>query len=192
MIVLGKELRRYPERGHRELRARAAAASVALREGARVVLCLEAQLKGQNRPGSQIVLAALTELGVARERIVLDERTRSTREEAIAALHEVRAAGLGRLGVITHGYHVPRVRRYFSETFEPGTYTVLTPEAFLQRAEGTGRQWIEAATPDEGVLAQERTSELLLSALAAALSPLPPPVRWWAEVEAAGIYRSVS
>lgn len=192
VIVLGKELRRYPERGLAELRARSAAASVAIREGARVVLSLEARLKGQERSGSQIVHAALADLGVPKDAVVLDEYTRSTREEALAALSEVRARGLGRLGVITHGYHVPRVRRYFAEAFDEGAYVVLTPEAFLQRARGVERDWIEAATPTDAVFREERTPELLFGLLSGLMRPLPKRLRWKAEIEIAGLYRSVS
>jgi len=191
-MVLGKELRRFPERAVRELHARSAAASVAVREGASVVFALEAHLRGADRSGSAIVAECLRELGVAPGRVVRDDRTRSTREEAVEGLREARQHGVDRLTVLTHGYHVPRVRSYFAELFAPGAYRVLTPEAYLQRARGLEREWIEAATPDEAVYGDERIAELVLGGLATALRPLPRSLRYRLEIQAAGAFRYVS
>ncbi|MCB9759526.1 MAG: YdcF family protein [Alphaproteobacteria bacterium] len=192
IMILGKELRRYPQRARRELRARAAAASVAVREGARVVFTLEACLRGQPLSGSRIVADMLAELGVPVGRIVLGERTRSTREEALEGLAGARAHGLRRLGVITASYHLPRARRYFEEVFPVGHVTVVTPEAFLQRARGLERRWILEGIPDAAVMRQERPIELALSAVGAALAPLPEPLRWQVEVRTGALYRQVS
>ena len=90
--VLGKELRRAPNRALVELRARTAAASVAVRLGAQYVVSLEAPLRGQVLAGSQIVQSNLHELGIGDEKMVLDCQTRSTREEAVP---ESSAAGPG-------------------------------------------------------------------------------------------------
>ena len=192
-MVLGKELRRFPVRGQRELRARAAAASVALRGETRVVFTLEAHLKGQARSGSAIVVEALQELGADMDRVVVDEVTRSTREEVRLAQRLLDEHGLRRIALITHGYHVDRVRRYADETFpRPGQCVVLTPETFLQRARGIERTWIEAATPTEQVYADEKGAERLLGGMARALSVLPRCMAWDIEVAAGGLYRSVT
>ena len=188
-MVLGKELRHHPERGMRELRARSAAASVALRDGARTVLALEALLKGQEHSGSRLVCELLQELGVPLDRIQLAEVTRSTREEALEGARCVREQGIRRLAVITHGYHVPRVRRYFADVLPAGRFVVCTPETFLQRARGPERTWIEAARSDAEVLEQERLPETLFGALGGLLRPLPGPLRWKLEVRAAALYR---
>lgn len=192
VMVLGKELRRFPDRGLRELRARSAAASVALRDGARLAFALEARLRGQERSGSQLVVEALEALDADRERLVVDERTRSTREEVLAAHRLAHEHGLQRIALVTHGYHVPRVRRYMEATFPAGRAVVLTPESFLQRARGLERDWIEAATPDEAVYAQEARAERVLGGLAAALSVLPRGLAWQVEVKVGGLYRSVT
>ena len=79
--VLGKELRRDPSRALTELRARTAAAGVALRLGAEAVVSLEAPLRGQPMAGSQIVRMDLETLGVPPQKMILDTQTRSPREE---------------------------------------------------------------------------------------------------------------
>jgi uncharacterized SAM-binding protein YcdF (DUF218 family) len=190
-MVLGKELRHHPERGMRELRARSAAASVALRDGATRVLALEALLKGQEHSGSRLVCECLQELGVPLGRIQLAEITRSTREEALEGARCVREQGFRRLAVLTHGYHVPRVRRYFGEVLPAGRFVVCTPETFLQRAQGLERLWIEQGRLDQAALDQERLPETLFGTLGGLLAPLPGPLRWRLEVQAAALYRRV-
>lgn len=192
-MILGKELRRYPERARRELRARSAAASVALRMGAREVISLEAVLRGQARSGSRIVAELLEELGVPPGQTVLAERTRSTREEALEAARLSQERGYQRLVAITSAYHVPRARRYFRDAFRGlGPVEVVAPESFIQRANATERAWIEAGAPDAVCLRQERPTELAFGALAAALRPLPAPIRWRVEVGAGALFRRVS
>lgn len=191
-MILGKELRRYPERARRELRARSAAASVALRDGAREVIALEAVLRGQAHSGSRIVAEMLTELGVPAEQMLLGERTRSTREEALEGLRLSQERGYSRLVVVTSAYHVPRARRYFREAFGGlGPVEVVAPESFLQRANARERAWIEAGGTDAECLRQERPAELAFGALATALRPLPAPLRWQLEVQAGALFRRV-
>lgn len=192
-MVLGKELRRFPWRALRELRARSAALNVALRDGARMGFALEAHLKGQEHSGSQLVVDALEELGADLSNVVVDQITRSTREEVRLAQRLAFEHGLSRIALITHGYHVERVRRYVDETFpKPGQGVVLTPENFLQRAQGVERRWIEAATPDEAVYAEEARAELILGGMSRALSVLPRCLAWDIEVQVGGLYRSVT
>ena len=85
VMVLGKELRGDPERARRELLARSVAAVVALREGARRVLTVEARLRGQAVSGAALVVEALVARGVRAEQILQREQSRSTREEAMMA-----------------------------------------------------------------------------------------------------------
>ncbi|MCB9797019.1 MAG: YdcF family protein [Alphaproteobacteria bacterium] len=198
VMILGKELRRYPERARRELRARAAAASVALRHGAREVLSLEDVLRGQQHSGSRIVAELLHELGVPPERVVLAERTRSTREEALEGARLSLARGYRRLVAVTSAYHVPRARYYFTEAFrelvppEACQVEVVAPESFLQRANEAERRWIEAGTPGPDCFRQEQPMEMAFGAFAALLRPLPRRLRWSVEVEAAAAFRRVS
>lgn len=190
VFVLGKELRRDRERALRELRARAAAASIAWREGARVVISLEAPLQGQEEAGSAIVASLLEELGVPREAMHLELVTRSTREEAVETLRVRRARGLGRLLAVTSAYHVPRARRYFEEVHGDGA-VVAPPEVLLDRANAQERRWILDGTPSPEAMADECRVEATLSTLSRLLAPLPAPVAWPLEVWAGGLWRGV-
>ena len=145
VLVLGKELRRDPERARRELRARAAAAAAAVRAGAPFVATLEAKLAGQAESGADLVRAHLLELGVPEAQIVARSLTRSTREEAwlgaaCFAEREVRR-GL----VITGRYHVERARRLFADAAAPAE--VHAPMALWRWANPTERAWITAGAP---------------------------------------------
>ena len=54
----------------------------------------------------------LTELGVPADQMILQQTTRSTREEAIEGKAVADAQGWDRLLVITAVYHAPRARRH--------------------------------------------------------------------------------
>ena len=191
VMVLGKELRRDRHRALRELRARSAAASIAFREGARGVVAIEAPLQGQEEAGSVIVLRFVTGFGVPAERVILDERTRSTREEAVEGLRVADEQGWERLLVVTSVYHIPRATRYFEEVMGRERVAVLPPEALLSRANAGEREAILAGTPQRDAMADECRVEALLSGLARALRPVPAPLRWDVEVWAGGLYRGL-
>jgi len=190
VLVLGKELRHYPDRGRREIRARSAAAAVAWRAGAEVVLTVEARLRGQARSGSDLVIEHLLGFGVPEQAIVIDRKSRSTREEALLACEHAKRLGLGHLTVITHGYHVERARRIFVELPVPSR--VLSPTCFLRGASGGEREAILAAVPDHRVSRQERLPELVFSCLGWLISPLPAKLRWSLEVGAGALLRGES
>ena len=189
VMVLGKELRRYPVRARRELRARAAGAAIALREGAKWVFSLEDCLRGQQLSGSRVVADMLREMGVPEHQMVLDERTRSTREEALEAARLCRERGLRRLLVLTAAYHVERARWYFDEAFPEGGAFVTTPETLIGKATPLERQAIREGIPDAAAWELERSSERLFAGLAYALSPLPHSLRWGLEVRIGALYR---
>jgi hypothetical protein len=187
VLILGKELRRDPERARRELRARAAAASAALRAGAAWVATLEAKLRGQEHSGAALVAEFLDELGVPPERIVARDLSRCTREEAVlgAALFDERQARRGL--VLTARYHVPRARRLFLEA--SARAEVHTPEALWRHADARERAWIEAGTADDGVMAAEAPVERVFGALGTALRPLPAGLRAMVEIRAGAWWR---
>ena len=187
VLVLGKELRHYPERARREMRARAAAAAVAWRWGADRVLTLEARLRGQQRSGSDLVIEDLLSFGVPEHAIVVDRTSRSTRDEALLAYEHARRLGLRHLTVVTHGYHVERARRIVDELAVPSS--VLSPTCFLRGACEAEREAILAALPDERASRQERGPELVFSCLGLMLSPLPTKLRWGLEVGAGALLR---
>ncbi|MFZ5477888.1 MAG: YdcF family protein, partial [Myxococcota bacterium] len=187
----GKELRRDPERARRELAARAAAASAAWRAGAPFVATLEARLRGQHASGSAIVVDLLDRLGVPREAVVVDERTRSTREEAVAGTELFGARGCRRPLVVTARYHVPRARRLFDDV-GGGFAAVFPPEALWRFANATERAWIAAGEPDARAMADECRVEAVLSTLARTLAPLPVPVRSRVEIAAGALFRGVT
>jgi len=191
VFVLGKELRRDRERALRELGARAAAAAIAHREGARRIISLEAPLQGQGEAGSQIVARMLAGLGVAAEVLHLEETTRSTREEALGLRRVLDEQGLRRALVLTSSYHISRSRRYFREVVGRDRVDVLPPEAFLARARPEERALILAGVPGPEVLADECKVEATFLALSRVLAPLPAPLRWEVEVLAGGVYRGI-
>lgn len=182
VLVLGKELRRDPDRGRRELRARAAAAAAAWRAGARRIYTLEARLRGQEQTGSAIVASYLAELGVPAEAIVVDDRTRSTREEVVEAARRFAADGVRRPLAITALYHVHRVLALFEQ--QGLNVAVNDPEAMWRFADAREREWIGAGTPDERVMAAEGRVERLLGLLGAPLAPLPLALRSRIEIQA--------
>ncbi|MFT5586726.1 MAG: uncharacterized SAM-binding protein YcdF (DUF218 family) [Cognaticolwellia sp.] len=191
VLILGKELRRYPQRARRELRARAAAASVALRLGASFVANLEARLRGQQQSGASLVAEDLRALGVLDEQVLLQNQTRSTREEVVAARSLVREHAVQRLLVLTAAYHLPRVRSYLEDAMPFGGWVVQAPEGLLQHATMRERAWIEAAIPDAQVFDQEAWAERSFGLGARALSPLPRRLREGLEIRAGALFRRV-
>jgi len=173
ILVLGKELNRDAGRGRRELAARAAGASVALRHGAQVVYTLEARLRGQELSGSHMVRETLSRLGIDEERIHSREETRSTREEALMAAALVAEHDHRRLGVVTASYHVSRARMYFAQVMDPRRFEVIAPENFIQRASAEEKSLILAATPSDETLEAEARVEQILSLLGGVAGRVP-------------------
>lgn len=192
VIILGKELRHFPDRARRELKARTAAASVALRaHGAEAVVSLEAPLNGQEEAGSAIVSGFLDELGVPEHCRVLDQLTRSTREEAVEGARVARERGWQRVLVVTSAYHVPRARRVFRDVMGDHRFAVHVPEALLRHAGPLERRWILDGVPDERAMRLECAVEAVWSALERLVYPLPDAIRWQAEVQAGTLLRGV-
>ena len=189
--VLGKELRRAPNRALVELRARTAAASVAVRLGAQYVVSLEAPLRGQVLAGSQIVQSNLHELGIGDEKMVLDCQTRSTREEAIHGAKIAKERGWRRLLVITSAYHVPRARRCFEDVMDAGRVAVHSPEAMLQHARGKEVEWILEGEPLRDAMLRECTVEAVFSFAERASKMFPKRLRWNIEVGAGALLRGM-
>lgn len=190
VLILGKELRRDPARAQRELRARAAAASAALRAGARQVATLEAHLAGQAQSGSALVAELLGKLGVDPAQVVRRDVTRSTREEAVLGTSWFCEVQARRGLVLTARYHVPRARRLFAEAGADAE--VHAPEALWRWASAREREWITAGEPDAAALAVEARTEGLYTALEAAIRPLPHGARAMLEIEAGAWLRGTA
>lgn len=187
VLILGKELRRDPERARRELRARAAAAAVAVRQGAGFVATLEARLRGQDITGSELVAGYLVELGVPEERILRQDQSRSTREEVVLGAALFARRGVRRGLVLTARYHVPRARRLFVEAGAP--VEVRAPEEHTRGATPQELAWIREGEARACTFADEAGSEALFGALEQLLRPLPYRLRARLEVEAGGWFR---
>ena len=187
VLILGKELRRDPERARRELRARAAAAAVAVRAGAAFVATLEARLRGQDITGSELVAGYLVELGVPEERILRRDQSRSTREEAVLGTALFAERGVRRGLVLTARYHVPRVRRLFAEAGAP--VEVRAPDELSRGATPRELTWIREGEASAATFADEAASEALFGALEHLLGPLPYAMRARLEIEAGGWFR---
>ncbi len=70
---------------------------------------------GRHGPSEARVMADLLQAkGVDPGRLILDEHSRDTLENVIAALGFLRARGLGRAIICTDAYHVPRVAMMFA------------------------------------------------------------------------------
>lgn len=67
---------------------------------------------------AQIIAHELTELGVSRERILLEERSETTREQVKEALALAAERGWALIVFVSNEYHLPRVRA-FSERMHP-------------------------------------------------------------------------
>lgn len=191
VVVLGKELRRDPARGLRELRARAAAATVALRLGVPWAVSLEAPLRGQVDAGSALVARLMDELGAPLDRLVRAEITRSTREEAVQTAWLARSRGWSSLVVVTAGYHQARAQRYF-DAIEGVAAQVCVPDAVAAWARPVEARWIAEGHPDPRALAAEGRAERAFGLLGAALRPLPTPLRWRIEIAAGAALRGAS
>jgi len=166
-----------------ELRARAAAAAVALRHGGAFIASLEARLPRQADTGSHIVVGLLQELGVCPESLVVEAWTRSTREEVMGAARLVEEQGLERLVAITSVYHVPRVRAYLSDHLPRGRFSVHSPECYYRQATPRERTWIEGGAPTAQTLHVEGRVERGCHLLRRALQALPEPVRYDVEIQ---------
>ncbi len=71
---------------------------------------------GRHSPSEAAVMASrLVDDGIARDRIVLDEASRDTLENVVAAAAFMHRQGLSRAVVCTDAYHVPRTRMLFGE-----------------------------------------------------------------------------
>lgn len=182
VLVLGKELRRDPERARRELRARAAAASAALRAGARFVASLEAKLAGQHESGCDLVFDFLRELGVSEDQIVRASLSRSTREEAVLGTSLFEERGVQRGLVVTARYHVPRSRQLFRDARAPAE--VHAPEGLWRWANERERAWITEGAPSTAAMAAEARTEGLFRVLEGALRPLPVAMASLIEIRA--------
>jgi len=189
VLVLGKAVGREPPRCHRELKARAAAASAAHRAGAGTVISLEARLRGQERAGSAIVAEHLAALGVPAARVVLRQSSRSTRDEAIQGAALAEELGLRQLLVVTSAYHVPRARQIFDEVAGRDRATVHGTMGLLRFANPTERGWILDGEPCASTIRSEGRVEAGLLAAEAALGWLPSRLRWALESRAGTLWR---
>lgn len=197
VVVLGKELRRFPERARRELAARSAAAALVqpLLGPPGRVLTLEAPLRGQAAAGSAIVVDELQALGVPDAVVLQRQASRSTREEALLTARLAAELGLGRVLVITSRYHLARAARIFEEVMGPEAVRCVTPEQVgaalgVDEASPHGQR-IRAGCCDRAALREEAVSERVFGLFAWVLRPLPRRWRWGLEVGAAVVLRGL-
>ena len=189
VLVMGKELRLDRERGLRELRARAAAASVLGRRCEASLMALEAPLRGQTLSGSSIVADLWKTLGHESSQMLLRSETYSTRQEAMLARELAAQFGIQRLVVFTASYHLARTRRLFQEHFSTGRFCILAPEACLRGSNETEREWILGGTVSRETLNMERSRERRWERLESLVRPLPSSLKWALECQAGRLLR---
>ena len=189
---MGKELRGDPERGLRELRARAAASSAMARSNGAGLMALEATLKGQEQSGSTIVAELWSELGWDRDDMMLERKTYSTRQEAMLSTAMMKAHGFTRVAVFTSSYHQKRTWELFSDHLPTNRFEVLPLEGMLEEATDLERRWIQDGVPSETTLRTEARKERVWTVLSRLGGPLPNSMRWSLECFAGRCLRKAS
>jgi uncharacterized SAM-binding protein YcdF (DUF218 family) len=133
IIVLGSGLLRNNQPGPALVR-RSEGAAALYREGvAGAIICTGGQTAGRTRSEADGCRQVLEAEGVPREVIILEERSRSTQENATYADEIMRANGWETAVIISDGYHLLRAQWIFAEA---GVTVYTTPTASRPRLSG--------------------------------------------------------
>jgi uncharacterized SAM-binding protein YcdF (DUF218 family) len=77
----------------------------------------------------------------------LEDQSRDTRENAQRTVPMLKKAGVTRIVLVTHGYHMPRARRAFDELAQANGMTVeVAPMGLAVRQEGPALDWMPTGT----------------------------------------------
>lgn len=121
IVVLGARVLPGGEPGS-ALRARVERAVALFHEGLAPLLVLSGGVGAHPPSEAQVMREVATALGVPEEACVLEERSRSTRENARYTSELLRARGITDVVVVSDAYHLFRARRSFRlEGFEVRT-----------------------------------------------------------------------
>ncbi|MEP7300837.1 MAG: YdcF family protein [Caldimonas sp.] len=75
----------------------------------------------------------------------LEEESRDTRENAARTVAMLKPAGVDHIVLVTHGYHMPRALRAFSEAAGPGVRIEAAPMGLARRLEKPVLEWLPSA-----------------------------------------------
>ena len=74
-----------------------------------------------------------------------EEDSRDTRENALRTLALLKPAGIDHIVLVTHGYHMPRALRAFTEAAGPSIKIEPAPMGLARRIESPALEWIPSA-----------------------------------------------
>jgi uncharacterized SAM-binding protein YcdF (DUF218 family) len=75
----------------------------------------------------------------------LEEDSRDTRENAARTLALLKPAGIDHVVLVTHGYHMPRALRAFTEAAGPSIQIEPAPMGLARRLESPALEWLPSA-----------------------------------------------
>lgn len=133
IIVLGSGLLRNNQPGPALVRRSVQAAALYQDGIAGMIICTGGLTAGRTRSEADGCRQVLEAEGVPRDAIILEERSRSTQENADYADEIMRANGWATAVIISDGYHLLRAQWIFSEA---GMTVYTTPTATRPRMSG--------------------------------------------------------
>lgn len=75
----------------------------------------------------------------------IEDQSRDTRENAARTIALLRPAGVTHVVLVTHGWHMPRALRAFSEAAGPGITVEAAPMGLARRGESPALDWLPSA-----------------------------------------------
>ncbi|MBW4436592.1 MAG: YdcF family protein [Pleurocapsa minor GSE-CHR-MK-17-07R] len=128
IIVLGSGLRRDNQPGPSLTRRSRHAASLYAQGMAETIICTGGLTAGRNRSEASGCAEVLMANGVPESAILLEERSRSTEENALFSHEIMRANGLTNAIIVSDGYHLLRAQWIFTQEGIPVvTSPAVTP-----------------------------------------------------------------
>lgn len=76
----------------------------------------------------------------------VEGESRDTRENATLTMALLRSAGINHVVLVTHGYHMPRALRAFTEAAGPGVQVEAAPMGLAKNLEAPVLEWLPSAT----------------------------------------------
>ena len=95
----------------------------------------------------------------------LEEDSRDTRENASRTLALLKPAGINHVVLVTHGYHMPRALRAFTDAAGPGLRIEPAPMGLARRLESPTLEWLPSS---RGFSQMRQTLRELIGRLAGA------------------------
>jgi len=94
-----------------------------------------------------------------------EDDSRDTRENALRTFALLKPAGIDHIVLVTHGYHMPRALRAFTEAAGPGIKVEPAPMGLARRIESPALEWLPSS---DGFSQMRQTLRELFGRLAGA------------------------